>query len=60
MNIFVNAYMVLTYFKRFYQFSTHIAVRERFFFDIAVYLQTAIMLLFKFVYTFSLFFSFFS
>ena len=44
----------------FINFLLILLLGKDFFFDIAVYLQTAIMLLCKFVYTFSLFFSFFS
>ena len=43
----------------FINFLLILLLGKDFFFDIAVYLQTAIMLLCKFVYTFSPFFSFF-
>ena len=51
--------MVLTFLKRFYLFSGHIALGKDSVFNKAVYLQTATMLLYKFVFTFSHFSFFF-
>ena len=45
--------------KGFINFLLILLLGKDFIFDIAVYLQAAIMLLWKFVYTFSLFFFFF-
>ena len=59
MNIFVNIYIVLIYFNGFIYYLVILLLGENFIFDKAVYLQNIIMLLYKFIYTFSNFWIFF-